>query len=318
VGVEQEQGFAAGIIKGDRQPLASGTIQPFGFLVSVTADWLVSHVSANSADHIGIPHEQMLGKPLRDFFLRETVHSIRNRMMLLREPDAVERLSSIALREDRPLFDVSVHFSGLSIVIESEPATGNEGEVSNMARSMIARLRKADTLAAFLHEGARYLRALTGFDRVAIHRFDRIGNEEIVAEALRAGVNSFLGLNYPASDIPPEARELHRRNALRMVADVSAEPVPIMEKRDTLGAALDRSLCMLRAVPPAEGEYLRSIGVAAVLSVPIIVNGALWGLFACHHGRPRLPSFAQRSGADLFVQIFALMLESRECAEVAA
>jgi light-regulated signal transduction histidine kinase (bacteriophytochrome) len=309
---EHEQGFAADFIEGDLEPVVPGTIQPFGFLVSVTADWLISHVSANTENHIGIPHRQMLGRPLKDFFRRETVHAIRNRMMLLREPDAVERLCSIALCEDRPPFDVMVHLSGPSIVIEAEPATGSEGEASSMARSMIARLRKADTMAAFLQEGARYVRVLTNFDRVSVHRFDRIGNGEVAAEASRAGVDSVLGLSYPASDIPPEARELYRRNALRIVADVNAEPVPIVPD-----ATLDRSLCILRAVPPAEGEYMRSIGVAASLSVPIIIDGAMWGLFVCHHGRPRLPSFAQRSAAELFVQIFGLMLESRECAEAA-
>src|SRR5262249_54262838 len=160
----------------------------------------------------------------------------------------VERLFSLKLREGYPLFDVAVHFSGQSVVIEAEPAAGDESEAGNMVRSMIARLQKADTIAAFLREGARHVRALTGFDRVMVYRFARAGSGEVAAEALRAGADSFLGLNYPASDIPAQARALYLRNPFRIIADVRAEPVPIVPGLDPSGAALDQSLSILRAV----------------------------------------------------------------------
>jgi light-regulated signal transduction histidine kinase (bacteriophytochrome) len=318
VGAEPEQTFAVDITNCDREPIhVLGTIQPFGFLIAVSSDWLVSRTSANTEDHIGIPHHEMLGKPLKDFFLPETVHAIRNRMMLLRDADAIERLFSITLRDDRPPFDIAVHFSGSSVIIEAEPAVGNESEAGNMVRSMIARLQKTDSMASFLRDGARHVRALTGFDRVMVYRFDRAGSGEVAAEALRAGVDSFLGLNYPASDIPAQARALYLRNSFRIIADVRAEPVPIVPALDPSGGALDQSLCILRAVSPIHIEYLRNMGVEASLSISIIIEGKLWGLFACHHYKPRLPSFAQRSAAELFGQMFSLMLESRERAEAA-
>jgi light-regulated signal transduction histidine kinase (bacteriophytochrome) len=318
VGADQEQNFAVDITNCDREPIhVLGTIQPFGFLIAVSSDWLVSRASRNTQDHIGIPHHEMLGKPLPDFFLPEAVHAIRNRMMLLRDPDAIERLFSISLREDRPAFDVAVHFSGSSVVIEAEPAAGNESEAGHMVRSMIARLRKADSMPAFLRDGARHVRALTGFDRVMVYRFDRTGSGEVAAEALRAGVDSFLGLNYPASDIPSQARALYLRNPFRIIADVRSQPVPIDPGLDPSGTALDQSLCILRAVSPIHIEYLRNMGVEASLSISIIIEGKLWGLFACHHYKPRLPSFAERSAAELFGQMFSLMLESRERAEAA-
>jgi len=318
VGAEPEQNFAVDITNCDREPIhVLGTIQPFGFLIAVTSDWLVSRTSINTEAHIGIPHGEMLGKPLKDFFLPETVHAIRNRMMLLRDPDAIERLFSLTLLDDRPPFDIAVHFSGSTVVIEGEPAAGNESEAGNVVRSMIARLQKADSMASFLREGARHVRALTGFDRVMVYRFDRAGSGEVAAEALRAGVDSFLGLNYPASDIPAQARALYLRNSFRIIANVRAEPVPIVPGLDPSGVALDQSLSILRAVSPIHIEYLRNMGVEASLSISIIIGGKLWGLFACHHYKPRLPSFAQRSAAELFGQMFSLMLESRERGEAA-
>ena len=86
---------------------------------------------------------------------------------------------------------------------------------------------------------------------------------------------------------------------------------------DPGGGALDMSLCLTRAVSPIHIEYLRNMGVGASLSISIIVEGRLWGLFACHHYAPRLPTFAQRSAAELFGQIFSMMLESRERGETA-
>src|SRR3546814_14430948 len=82
--------------------------------------WLVSRVSANSADHIGLSPEQMLGRPISGIFSAEAVHSLRNRITLLRGPDAVERIFSLALMEGVAPFDVAVHFSGSLVVIEAE------------------------------------------------------------------------------------------------------------------------------------------------------------------------------------------------------
>jgi light-regulated signal transduction histidine kinase (bacteriophytochrome) len=318
VGTEQEQGFSVDITNCDREPIhVLGTIQPFGFLIAVSADWLISRASQNTEALIGIPYQVLLGKPISDVFDDEALHAIRNRVTMLRDPDAVERLFSVSLREDRPLFDVAVHFSGQSVVIEAEPAAGDDTDVVSLVRSMIGRANKTETMAAFLREGARSVRALTGFDRVMVYRFDRAGSGEVAAEALRPGVDSFIGLNYPASDIPAQARALYLRNVFRIIADVRAEPVPILPALDAHGVALDQSLCILRAVSPIHIEYLRNMGVEASLSISIIVDGKLWGLFACHHYASRLPSFAERSAAELFGQMFSMMLESREWREAA-
>jgi light-regulated signal transduction histidine kinase (bacteriophytochrome)/CheY-like chemotaxis protein len=152
---------------------------------------------------------------------------------------------------------------------------------------------------------------------VKVYRFDEQGSGEVVAEALKPGVDSFLGLHYPASDIPPQARRLYMRNIFRVIADINAPPSPIVPALDARGQVLDLSLSVSRAVSPIHIEYLRNMGVAASLSISIIADGKLWGLFACHHYSPRLPGFAYRTAAELFGQMFSLMLESRERRESA-
>lgn len=311
--------FAVNLTNCDREPIhVLGTVQPFGFLIALTADWLVSRVSANSAAFIGLSPDDLLGKPISSLFDGEAIHTLRNRITLLRGPDSVERIFSLTLMPGGTPFDVAVHFSGQLVVIEAEPASADEMEASSTVRSMVARLGQADGMTAFLRDGARQVRALTGFDRVMVYRFADGGDGEVVAEALRPGIDSFFGLHYPASDIPVQARALYLRNIFRVIADVQAVPVPVVPALDPTGAPLDMSLCLTRAVSPIHIEYLRNMGVGASLSISIIVEGRLWGLFACHHYVPRLPTFAQRSAAELFGQIFSMMLESRERAETAA
>lgn len=307
----------------DREPihLLAG-IQPFGFLIAVTADWLIARASENLERFTGIDARDALGRSLQDVFRHDAIHAIRNRVLLLRGPDAVERIFGLPLLKSGPgepgsarlagAFDLAVHFSGTLMVIEAEPAQGESLDAANQVRTLMARLHQTGTMAAFLREAGRQVRALTGFDRVMVYRFDHTGSGEVVAEALKPGVDSFLGLNYPATDIPNQARALYRRNVFRVIADVHAVPAPIVPALDESGAALDQSLSMLRSVSPIHIEYLRNMAVQASLSISIIVDGRLWGLFACHHYTPRLPSFAQRSAAELYGQMFSLMLESRE------
>ncbi len=289
-----------------------GTIQPFGFLIAVSTDWLVSRVSVNIVRFARLSADEILGKALSAVFSDGAVHALRNLASQLRGADAIERAFNVPLLADGVLFDVALHYSGRSLVIEAEPVATVAIDAALMVRTMVVRLDQIEAMESFLREGARQIRALTGFDRVMVYRFDEVGSGEVVAEALRSGVDSFYGLNYPASDIPAQARSLYLRSVFRIIADVEATPVPILPVLDLTGEPLDQSISVLRAVSPIHIEYLRNMGVKASMSISIIVNGVLWGLFACHHYEPRLPSFAHRSAAELFGRMFSMMLESRE------
>ena len=305
----------------DREPIHQlGGIQPIGFLIAVSPDWFVRRASANVVDVFGISAEEMLGTPVLEHLSDDAVHLLRNRLTMLRGPDAVERLFGVPLRrDDKAPYDIAVHLSGDSVIIEAEPSTVDRpGDVAASIRAMMGRLDHATGTATFLREGARQVRALTGFDRVMVYRFDRDGSGEVVAEAVRPGIGSFHGLHYPATDIPKQARELYLRNPFRVIADVTAAAVPIVPQRDERGVPLDLSLSVLRAVSPIHIEYLKNMGVGASMSISIIVEGKLWGLFACHHYAARCPDFERRSVAELFGQMFALKLESRERQELSS
>lgn len=296
----------------DREPIhLLGAIQPIGFLLAVSEQWVVERASANLADYLGIAAEAALGQPVDALIDGHAIHGFRNRVAMLRGEDAVERIFGCSLRPDLPEFDIALHVTGGQIVIECEPASSEHGDATNTVRSMIARLDQTAALDPFLTEGARLVRALTGFDRVMVYRFAEDGSGEVAAEACKPGIGRFKGLHYPATDIPAQARQLYKRNLLRVIADIDADPVAIVSTAACGPQPIDLSLSILRSVSRIHVEYLRNMGVGASMSISIIVDDELWGLFACHHYGPLRPSFEQRSVCELFAQMFAMRLESR-------
>ncbi len=297
----------------DREPIhLLGAIQPVGFLLALTIDWNVARASVNVADFLDGMIDSPIGRPLDDIFLPKAVHDLRNRLATLRGPNAVDKIFDLTLSERAGAFDVAIHMSGGQIVIEAQPAAARHGDTTSMVQAMVARLDQRPQLSGFFDEGARQVRGLTGFDRVMVYRFSADGSGEVVAESCKSGIGSFKGLHYPASDIPAQARELYKRNLLRVIADVDSVPVGVEPVLDEDGKRLDLSQSILRSVSPIHIEYLKNMGVRASMSISIIVDGELWGLFACHHYAPKSPSFEVRSVCELFSQMYSMRLESRE------
>ncbi len=299
----------------DREPIhLLGAIQPFGFLVAAdSATWHVTRVSANIAEWVGRPAEQLIGEPLDRVFTTEAIHSIRGHLQTAVFTNTVARAFAIELLPGGRRFDIAVHVVDQSVVIESEPCLHEQGVNSGaLVRAMIARLQQTPDLRAFYRVAAREMRGLTGFDRVMIYRFDHDGSGAVIAESARAGLESYLGLHYPSSDIPRQARILYERNWLRIIPDIGAPPVLLQPALDGEGQPLDLSMSILRSVSPIHIEYLQNMGVGASMSVSILRDGKLWGLFACHHYGPHNVAFERRTAAELFGQMFSLLMESRE------
>jgi light-regulated signal transduction histidine kinase (bacteriophytochrome) len=170
------------------------------------------------------------------------------------------------------------------VVIECEPSVADSSvNASALVRGMMSRVQGVRDPRTLSRIAARELRALTGFDRVMVYRFAHDDSGEVIAESTHAGVDSFLGLHYPASDIPRQARILYERNWLRIIPDIEAAPSAIQPALDSAGKPLDLSQSVLRSVSPIHIEYLQNMGVRASMSVSILREGRLWGLFACQH-----------------------------------
>ena len=298
----------------DREPIhVPGSIQPFGFLLALTSDFTIAVASDNLATYLGRDCADVLTLPLSDVLAETAIAVIRTRIDYLAGPDAVERVFGIPLQHGGRLFDVAIHFSGAYLVVEAEPSVEQTDENSgDLVRRMLERLRKTKGIADLAQEAARQLKVLTGIDRVMVYRFHPDGSGEVIAEVATSGLEPFLGLHYPASDIPRQARVLYTRNWLRIISDINAKPAPLVSASSHTASLLDLSMSVLRSVSPIHIEYLKNMGVDASMSVSILREGKLWGLFACHHYKPLSLSFERRTASELFGQMFSWILESRE------
>jgi light-regulated signal transduction histidine kinase (bacteriophytochrome)/CheY-like chemotaxis protein len=290
-----------------------GSIQPVGFLIGISKEMVVLRVSENIQAYLGRSSQALLGANLRDVLNAEALHAIHNHIAMIRGPAAVERVFGLKLQDHGSPVDLALYVSGSSIVLEgerSEPQADMTAGV--LVRSMIARLEQASNFVDLTNEAARQVRAMTGFDRVMVYRFHPDGSGEVIAESMSGRLEPYLGLRYPSTDIPRQARALFERSLLRLIADVDAAPVPIVPELDGDGQPLDLSSSGLRTVSPLHLQYLRNMGVQASMAISIVRRGKLWGMIACHHGAARHVGLERRTAAELFVQMFALLIESRE------
>lgn len=164
------------------------------------------------------------------------------------------------------------------------------------------------------------MRALTGFERVMLYRFDENGHGSVDAEAKAPELEPYLGLHYPASDIPQQARRLYLQNWVRVIPDArytAARLVPAL--RPDTGAPLDLGFSVLRSVSPIHLEYLANMGVRATLNISLIVRDELWGLVSCiNHSGPRRLSYEVRSACEVIGRLASLQLGALEEQEAAS
>ena len=303
----------------DREPIhVPGAIQPHGLLLALDVEERVEIVSANVGEMLGRSIEDVRGQLLHDVVGREAAAAVRQAV-------ADEHLfAAQRVRVPGPgllgraAVDLVVHHSGDRIVVELEPVGGAGQVVSyRTARTAVGRLTQTRSVPELCTQLATEIRALTGFDRVMVYRFDALWNGEVVAEDKRPDLNSFLGLHYPATDIPAQARRLYTVNWTRLIADIGYAPVPLDPVLDAAtGEPLDLSHSTLRSVSPIHVEYLSNMGVTASMSVSMISDGELWGLVACHHySGPHHVSFDVRSAAEFLGQAGSQLIDDRQRAD---
>jgi chemotaxis family two-component system sensor kinase Cph1 len=295
-----------------------GAIQPHGVLLAMDAESLVVVVaSGNCLELLGIPEDRVRGAHLGDVLGPDLATQVRRRAVegAFHEPLIMHLPESLDGRLGGVEVDVSLHRSGTRLVVEVE-SLGRPRSVLlsyQSARAAMGRLANQTTVSDLAEQLAREVGEMTGFDRVMVYRFDRDWNGEVIAEERRPDLNPFLGLHYPASDIPAQARRLYTVNWTRLIADVDYAPVPLLPVLDPeTRAPLDLSFSTLRSVSPIHLEYLQNMGVTASMSISLVIDGELWGLIACHHySGPHRPSQDARAAAEFLGQVASQQIADR-------
>lgn len=310
-------GHAVNLANCDREPIhIPGRVQPHGLLFALSEPALiVEQVSANVTQHFGVPPEGLIGSRFLERVRAESRDALG------------EALAAPDLRDRNPLhvplsgvtFDGVAHRHDGVLVLELEnprppgDATRSVDHSRALQRAM-TRLQDARTFREFCQVAAAEARAIGGFDRATVYRFDREWNGEVVGEDKRESLVALDGLHFPASDIPEQARRLYHLNPYRLIPDVGYEPVPLVpEDNPRTGRPLDLSLAVFRSVSPVHVQYLKNMDATASMSVSLMRGGRLWGLISCMHYRgPKYLSFADRAACEFLGALVSVQIAVKE------
>ncbi|WP_047310121.1 ATP-binding protein [Rhodopseudomonas palustris] len=296
-------------------------IQPHGAMLTVDEQSdRVLHASANCAAFIGKPPETVIGAPIASVLgpgWRELIGSL-HRMPLDSGPVNIARESFLSSDQGWHLF---AHRCGGLIILEfenAEPETaGTTSNLYSEVRADLAALQATESVQAFFDLAVERIRAFTGYDRVMAYRFAEDGSGQVIAEARRDDLEPYLGLHYPATDIPAPARRLFALSWVRHLPDVGYTPVPLLAANSPLVTGpVDMSFASLRSVSVMYTGYLKNMGVQSTLVMPLVKEGRLWGLIsAMHHAAPRHISHQMRMAAEFLAHTLSLLMSAKEDAE---
>jgi light-regulated signal transduction histidine kinase (bacteriophytochrome) len=294
-----------------------GSIQPKGFLVAVKiVDYTISFASKNCETLFKQPLIEILGKSLLHFFDAKEINDFRAQYKF----DGSEMERPFVFSIDSALYSTSAHKSGNTIVFEMETFENFHSQLPDLfiqTKRFAYHTEKSDNLKNLCRDIANETKLITGYDRVLIYRFDKDFNGEVFAESKDENLEPFLGLSYPHTDIPAQARELYVRNHLRMITDVEYQPVPLFGLQHDVESenTLDLSLSFLRSVSPIHIQYLKNMGVAACFSISLIHNNKLWGLISCHHSTPKHIPYYVRLASHLQAVFLQSQIDVRQMAD---
>ncbi|SMP66938.1 ATP-binding protein [Noviherbaspirillum suwonense] len=308
------------ILDCEKEPIhIPGAIQSFGLLIAVDQPSLRIHnASINCEDAFGISPQQLIGRSLAEFIAADKL------------PELQHYLARDNLREQAPLdvtlhlpsslrnrhWELSAHRHAGCLILEMEPSGTGTVDLLSLNRKLstaVQLLHATSSLQQLCDTAVKEIQTITGFDRVMIYQFTEDWHGKVIAEQCAPHMYSYMHHQFPASDIPAQARAVFLQNWLRMIPDVGYTPVAVYPGTNPLdGMPLDLGQSALRSVSPIHLEYLRNMQVKATLTISLLDNGRLWGLIACHHASPRLLDANSRVAAKLIGQLVSSQVQLKQ------
>ncbi|KAG8062379.1 hypothetical protein GUJ93_ZPchr0003g18399 [Zizania palustris] len=317
-------------------------IQPFGCLLALdeksfnviafseNAPEMLTSVS-HAVPSVDDPSKLRIGTNVRSLFTNPGATSLQKALgftdVSLLNPILVQCKTS-----GKPFYTI-VHRATGCLVVDFEPLKPTEFPATTagalqsykLASKAISKIQSlpGGSMEVLCNTVVKEVFDLTGYDRVMAYKFHEDDHGEVFAEITKPGLEPYLGLHYPATDIPHAARFLFMKNKVRMICDCRAKSIKIIEDE---ALHLDISLCgsTLRAPHSCHLRYMENMNSIASLVMSIVVNEneedeveadqpaqqqkmkKLWGLIVCHHESPRYVPFPLRYACEFLAQVFAV------------
>jgi two-component system, chemotaxis family, sensor kinase Cph1 len=296
----------------------AGAVQGHGAMLIVDEpEYIIRQASENCPDFIGLSAEDLLGRTIEDVFGESA-------------PPMLDRLHRVSL-ENGPVHvvresfagsacgvNIFAHRSGGVLILELEMISAQPdaptAHLYSDVRETVAMLENTKGLQNFFDLAVERIRKFTGYDRVMAYKFAEDGSGHVIAEAKRANLEPYLGLHYPATDIPAPARRMFGLSWLRHLPDVNYIPVRLYpEFHPTTHKPVDMSYAILRSVSVMYSGYLKNMGVRSTMVMPLMKDGQLWGLIsAMHHSGARQVPYEARMAAEFLAHMLSLLMGAKE------
>ncbi|XP_044498651.1 phytochrome B [Mangifera indica] len=315
-----------------------GHIQPFGCMIAVDEPtFRVIAYSENAREMLGLTPQSVpnlekqeiltIGTDVRTLFTSSS-SVLLEKAFGAREITLLNPVWIHSKNSGKPFYAI-LHRIDVGIVIDLEPARTEDPALSiaGAVQSQKLAVRAISQLQSLPGGDVKLLcdtvvesvRQLTGYDRVMVYKFHEDEHGEVVAESKRPDLEPYIGLHYPATDIPQASRFLFKQNRVRMIVDCHASPYCVIQDE-----GLMQPLCLvgstLRAPHGCHAQYMANMGSIASLAMAVVINGndeeaigrrnstRLWGLVVCHHTSARCIPFPLRYACEFLMQAFGLQL----------
>ncbi|KZV36632.1 phytochrome B [Dorcoceras hygrometricum] len=313
-------------------------IQPFGCMIALDeSDFRVIAYSENAGEMLRLAPMSVpclerdenltIGTDVRTLFSPSSC-VLLERAFAAREISPFNPILVNSKNSGEPFYAI-LHRIDVGTVIDLEPARSEDPALSiagavqsqKLAVRAISQLQSlpGGDIKVLCDTIVESVRVLTGYDRVMVFKFHEDEHGEVVAENRRSDLDPYIGLHYPATDIPQASRFLFKQNRVRMIVDCEATPVKVIQE-DSLVQPLCLVGSTLRAPYGCHAQYMANMGSTASLTLAVVVNGneedgaegrnsmRLWGLVVGHHTSARCISFPLRCACEFLMQAFGLQL----------
>nr|AAX81328.1 neochrome [Mougeotia scalaris] len=331
----------------------SGLTQRFGTMLVVEPPLrhaqklhLLAH-SENAVDLPGIePRELEIGGDILPFFTSESGKALFSEAAS--KGDSV-KTAIVTGRDGETKFYAICHRNACGVIIDLEPVvpkgihTSYEPNLDtsspplsmeaalDIVQPAIQRLKAipAGSVQEICDTVTREVRELLQYDRVIVYKFHPDQHGEVFAESAKEGLDPYVGLHYPSTDLPQAIRVLLLRVGIRMICDATQSMVKIVQPDDV--EPVDLSDSTLRAPHGCHAQYMINMGSLSSITFAIVVESdktvrageepekerTLWGIIVGHHSIPRFTPYPLRKAVQSLAETFGSLL-TREIALAAS